>query len=171
MIGRHSSSGLSGELIELAGGDAFVDAKANLLCHEHGIAVIGVQAVAQLLQARRDLVEVDSLAPPVPLDDVHLEFGWGISSNGWWVRIGIREEKKEGYDGFDGMEKGGFLMGGELGITFLLSEAFGFQNSGAKSKLLSQSDFLSNFGAHKLLFPVGTILKDHFSALPLMFFK
>lgn len=72
MVGGHGSRRLSGQLIELAGGDAGVDSGADLLRYADRIAVLLAETVAQFLQARSDLIEVDGLLAPVPLDDVHL---------------------------------------------------------------------------------------------------
>ena len=57
--GGHGSGGLGGELADLVGGDALVDASADLLCDEDGVAVLRAEAVAELLEPRGDLVEVD----------------------------------------------------------------------------------------------------------------
>jgi hypothetical protein len=87
--GGHGRGGLGGELIELAGGDALVDPRADLLRDEHGVAVVLAEAVAELLEARRDLVEVHRLLPPVPLHHVHVVAGFGppagrgLPSNTW----------------------------------------------------------------------------------------
>ena len=69
--GGHSSGGLGGELADLVGGDALVDASADLLCDEDGVAVLRAEAVAELLEPRGDLVEVDRLLPAVALHHVH----------------------------------------------------------------------------------------------------
>ena len=53
--GGHGRGGLGCELVELAGGDALVDPRADLLRDEHGVAVVLAEAVAELLEARRDL--------------------------------------------------------------------------------------------------------------------
>ena len=39
--------------------------------YTHRIAVVRVEAIAELVDARRDLVKVDGLLAPVPLLDVH----------------------------------------------------------------------------------------------------
>lgn len=72
MVGGHGGGGLGGELIKLAGSDALVDAGADLLGDEDGVAVVQGEAVAQLLEAGGDLVEVDGFLPSVSLDHVHL---------------------------------------------------------------------------------------------------
>lgn len=72
MIGGHSSGGLGGQLVELSGGDAFVDTGADFLGDEDRVAVVNAEAIAKLLETRGDLVEVDSLLPPVTLHNVHL---------------------------------------------------------------------------------------------------
>ena len=72
-MGRgHGGGSLGSELVELAGGDALVHTRAYLLRDEHRVAVLLAEAVAELLQPRRDLVEVHRLLPPVPLHHVHL---------------------------------------------------------------------------------------------------
>jgi len=87
--GGHGRGGLGCELVELAGGDALVDPRADLLRDEHGVAVVLAEAVAELLEARRDLVEVHRLLPPVPLHHVHFAAafgppaGRGLPSNTW----------------------------------------------------------------------------------------
>ena len=88
--GGHGRGGLGCELVELAGGDALVDPQADLLRDEHGVAVVLAEAVAELLEARRDLVEVHRLLPPVPLHHVHVAFGppagEEVPSNSWCAR-------------------------------------------------------------------------------------
>lgn len=85
-MGRsHGRRGLGGELVELAGGDALVDPRADLLRDEHRVAVVLAEAVAELLEARRDLVEVHRLLAAVPLDHVHLPLRRGLQSNTWCV--------------------------------------------------------------------------------------
>lgn len=71
VICGHGGGGLGGELIELAGGDALIDAGTHLLGDEHRVAVLLAEPVAQLLKPRRDLIEVDGLGPSVPLHYVH----------------------------------------------------------------------------------------------------
>jgi hypothetical protein len=70
--GRHGGGGLGGELVELAGGDALVNPRADLLRDEDGVAVLLAEPVAELLEPRRDLVEVHHLVAAVPLHHVHL---------------------------------------------------------------------------------------------------
>ena len=53
MGGGQGGGGLGGELVELAGGDALVDAGADLLCDEDGVAVVLAEAVAELLEIGR----------------------------------------------------------------------------------------------------------------------
>lgn len=71
VVGGHGGGGLGGELVELAGGDALVDAGADLLRDEDWVAVVAAEAIAQLLQPRRDLVEVHRLLTTVSLHHVH----------------------------------------------------------------------------------------------------
>lgn len=71
MGGGHGGGGLRRELAELAGGDALVDAGADLLRDEDRIAVLLAEAVAEPLEPRGDLVEVDRLLPPIALHHVH----------------------------------------------------------------------------------------------------
>lgn len=68
----HGGGGLGGELTDLAGGDALVDAGADLLGDEDGVAVLHAEAVAEPREPRGDLVEVDRLLPAVALHHVHL---------------------------------------------------------------------------------------------------
>lgn len=74
MVCGHGSGGLGGKLVKLAGGDALVDACTHLLRHEHGVAVLDAETITQLLQTRRDLIEVHRFLPTVSLDDIHLAF-------------------------------------------------------------------------------------------------
>lgn len=83
----HGGGGLGGELVELGGGDAPVDAGADLLRDEDGVAVVLAEAVGELLEPRRDLVEVDGLLPPVALHHVHRAARPGLPSNTWRARI------------------------------------------------------------------------------------
>jgi len=113
-VGRgHGRGGLGGELIELAGGDALVDPRADLLRDEHGVAVVLAEAVAELLEARRDLVEVHRLLAAVPLDHVHLPRRRGLPSNTLCARPRRRRdesreqgEERIGWGGRDGREAG-----------------------------------------------------------------
>lgn len=72
MRGGHGGGGLGGELADLGGGDALVDAGAYLLRDEDGVAVLHAEAVAEFLDPSGDLVEVDRLLPAVALHHVHL---------------------------------------------------------------------------------------------------
>jgi len=72
MRGGHGGGGLGGELTNLAGGDALVDAGADLLGDKDGVAVLRAEAVAKPREPRGDLVEVDRLLPAVALHHVHL---------------------------------------------------------------------------------------------------
>lgn len=83
--GGHGGGGLGGELVELAGGDALVDAGADLLRDEHRVAVLLAEPVAELLEPRRDLVEVHRLRPPVPLHDVHLRWPSAAAAGVLWI--------------------------------------------------------------------------------------
>lgn len=71
MIGGHSSRGLGRQFIELAGGDPLVDSSADLLGHQNRVAVVEAKPIAELLQASRNLVEMDRLLAPVSLHHVH----------------------------------------------------------------------------------------------------
>lgn len=71
MVGGHGGGGFGGQLVELAGGDAFVDAGADFLGDQNGVAVICAEAITKLLEARGYFVEVNRLLPPVPLYDIH----------------------------------------------------------------------------------------------------
>lgn len=77
MVRGHGGCGLRGELVELTGGDALVDAGAHLLGDKHRVTVLVAEPVAQLLEPRRDLVEVDGLVPAVALHHVHLQSFYG----------------------------------------------------------------------------------------------
>jgi hypothetical protein len=94
-VGRsHGRRGLGGELVELAGGDALVDPRADLLRDEHRVAVVLAEAVAELLEARRDLVEVHCLLAAVPLDHVHLPRWRKLPSNTWCARLRRRRDER-----------------------------------------------------------------------------
>lgn len=72
MISSHSSSSFRCQFIELAGGDALVDPGADLLSDEDGVAVIDAEAVAELLEASGNLVEVHGFLTPISLHHIHL---------------------------------------------------------------------------------------------------
>ena len=59
VLGGLVGAGLGGKLIELRGGHAGVDSGDDLLRDDDGIDVVGVQAVAELLNSGGDLVELD----------------------------------------------------------------------------------------------------------------
>lgn len=71
MVGGHGGSSFGGQFVKLAGGDAFVNAGADFLSDQNGVAVIGAEAITKLLEARGYFVEVNRLLPPVPLYDIH----------------------------------------------------------------------------------------------------
>lgn len=71
VVGGHCSGSFGGQFIELAGGDALVDAGAHLLRHEDRIAVVDAEPVTQLLEAGRDLVEVHGFLTPISLHHIH----------------------------------------------------------------------------------------------------
>ena len=70
MLGRHVGRRLGGQFIQLVGRDAVVDALDDLLGQDVGLNILAVEAVAELLDARRDLVVADDLLLAVALDDV-----------------------------------------------------------------------------------------------------
>ncbi len=71
VLHRHGGGHLGGEVVELGGGDAIVDA-VDHLHGDHGGIHHGVQSIAQLLHPGGDLVELHCLPAAVALDDVHV---------------------------------------------------------------------------------------------------
>lgn len=82
MVGGHGGSSFGGQFVKLAGGDAFVNAGADFLSDQNGVAVIGAEAITKLLEARGYFVEVNRLLPPVPLYHVHFFFFCVLSGDG-----------------------------------------------------------------------------------------
>ena len=73
VLRRQERGGLGGEVVELERGDAVVHAEDHLLRHDHRVDVRRVEAVAQLLDARGDLVERHRLLAAISLNDQHGE--------------------------------------------------------------------------------------------------
>ena len=73
MSSGHRGGSLCGQLIQLRCRHALVDAHADLLSDQHWVAELGVKAIAELLQASGDLVEVHGFLAPIALDDIHGE--------------------------------------------------------------------------------------------------
>ena len=71
VLRREERGSLGSEVVELDGGDAVVDAGHHLLRDHHRIDVLWVEAIAELLDARGDLVKGDGLLLAIPLDDEH----------------------------------------------------------------------------------------------------
>ena len=67
----HCGRNLRGEVVQLHGGHASVEAVDDLDRDLGGVNVVHVEAVAQLLDPGGDLVEVHHLLPPVPLHHSH----------------------------------------------------------------------------------------------------
>jgi hypothetical protein len=119
--GRHGGGSLGCELVKLAGGDALVDPRADLLRDEDGVAVLLAEPVAELLEPRGDLVEVHHLVAAVPLHHVHPPpartsverlararspppprwMGWGLLTvrTGGEARMKMGEDKRVGFRG------------------------------------------------------------------------
>eukprot|EP00966_Prymnesium_polylepis_P146894 3392691-Prymnesium_polylepis.1 len=72
VLRRQEGGRLRGEIVQLLGGDAVVHAANNLLRDDHRVDVLGVEAVAQLLDPRGNLVEGHVLAAPIAFDNQHL---------------------------------------------------------------------------------------------------
>ena len=72
MLGGHRGGDLRGQVVQLHGSDPGVEAADHLHCDLGGVNVVSLQPVAQLLNPAGDLVEVDGLLPPVPLQYDHL---------------------------------------------------------------------------------------------------
>ena len=71
MIGSESGRGLGRKLIKLTRGHTLVDTSTHLLGHKDGVAVLRIQAIAQLLEPRSDLIEVHRLLPTIALQHIH----------------------------------------------------------------------------------------------------
>ena len=70
MLRRHVGRRLGGQFIKFVRRDAVVDALDDLLRQNIGLDVLGVQTVAQLFDAARDLVVSYNFLLAVALDDV-----------------------------------------------------------------------------------------------------
>ena len=92
MIGGHSSGSLSSQFIKLASGDTFVDTSTDLLRHQDWVTVVNAKAIAKLLQSSSDLVEVDSLLPPISLHHIHFCFFQDFNQTGFGHR---KKQEKE----------------------------------------------------------------------------
>lgn len=71
VVDGHVRRRLRREFIELGRRDAGIDSLDNLLGDGNVVDEVGVEAVAKLLDARRDLVEQNLLGTPIPLRDEH----------------------------------------------------------------------------------------------------
>ena len=90
MSGGQRGSSLCGQLIQLRCRDALVDAHADLLSDQHGVAELGVEAITELLQTGGDLIEVHGFLTPIALDDIH---GEDATSQRTGVSHGVAAEK------------------------------------------------------------------------------
>ena len=102
MLRGHVGRRLGGELVELVGRDAVVDALDDLLREDVRLDVLAVEAVAQFFDPRRDLVVSYNFLLAVALDDVDVVVvlgdsrlvarelrgpaGFRSESRGVWVR-------------------------------------------------------------------------------------
>lgn len=71
MVCGHGGGCFGGQFVELTGSDAFVDAGADFLSDENGIAMNGAQAITEFLEASGYFVEVHRFLASVPLYNVH----------------------------------------------------------------------------------------------------
>lgn len=108
MIGSHSSGSLSSQFIKLASGDTFVDTSTDLLRHQDWVTVVNAKAIAKLLQSSSDLVEVDSLLPPISLHHIHFCFFQDFNQTGFGHRK--KQENERLLIQGDGGETRGFLF-------------------------------------------------------------
>ena len=67
MLGGHRGGGLSRQLIQLHSGDSGIDTLHDLLGDDSSIHMLGVQTIAQLVDAGCDLVEVHHFSLAVSL--------------------------------------------------------------------------------------------------------
>lgn len=72
MVDRHSGGGFSREFIKIRGGNALVDAAAYFLRNQNGITVLGVQSMAEFLDTRGYLVELNGFLASISLYHVHV---------------------------------------------------------------------------------------------------
>lgn len=72
VFGGEFGGDFSCELVQLHRGDALVHALSDALGHHRRVHVFFVQAIAEFLDAGRDLVKVDPLPSSVALDDKHV---------------------------------------------------------------------------------------------------
>ena len=73
VLGRQEGRRLRGKVVQLRRANAVKDTRDNLLSDDDRVDMLGVKAVAQLLDARGDLVEGHRLFLPIALDHQHLE--------------------------------------------------------------------------------------------------
>ena len=73
VLRRQERRRLRGKVVQLRRADAVKDTRDHLLRDNDRVDVLGVEAVAQLLDARGDLVEGHRLFLPIALDHQHLE--------------------------------------------------------------------------------------------------
>lgn len=73
VLRRQERRRLRGKVVQLRRADAIKDTRDHLLRDNDGVDVLGVEAVAQLLDARGDLVKGHRLFLPIALDHQHLE--------------------------------------------------------------------------------------------------
>ena len=71
MLRRQEGRRLRRQVVQLRGRHTIIYARHDFLCNAHGVHVLWLEAVAELLDARSDLVESDRLLFPIALDDQH----------------------------------------------------------------------------------------------------
>lgn len=117
--GGHGGSSLRGELVELTGGDALIDAGADLLGDEDWVAVLLAEAVAELLKPRRDLVELHRFLPAVALYHVHRSLAPPPKPDGCGFGIGMETTTRVFKRLSEGGDRGVIRLPGPFSCLFL----------------------------------------------------
>lgn len=73
VVSGHSGGCFGGQFVELASGNALVNACTDFLGHKDGITVLSTESVTQLLQPRRYLIKMNGFLLPVSLHHIHLD--------------------------------------------------------------------------------------------------
>lgn len=71
MLSGHGGRNLGCQIVQLQGGDARIKAIDDLECNCWRINIVHIKPIAELLDSRRNLVEVDGLLAAIPLLDIH----------------------------------------------------------------------------------------------------
>ena len=92
VLRREEGGRLGGEVVELRGGHAVVHAEHHLLRHDDRVDVRRLEAVAQLLDARDDLVEGHRLAPSCEAEAARVKLAVAMTRAEHWRSRGKRGE-------------------------------------------------------------------------------